>query len=107
MKKVNLIIIILVCFSFIGYSQEKTQSNAKQPKATYQVGSAKITVWENSGKYGKWNNFKVENIYMKDDQWKSTNSFNEKELFELKAVIDKVIAKENLRVKTEEMKIEE
>lgn len=102
MKKLVLIIILFATYALISYSQDspKTDQTKKQPKATYQIGSAKITVWENQGKYGAWKNFKVEKVYQKDGKWMSTNSFNDKELLELKSVIDTAISNENVIVKT-------
>ncbi|MHB8259313.1 MAG: hypothetical protein ACYDCN_10225 [Bacteroidia bacterium] len=68
------------------------------------MGSAKITVWENKrqGKNGDFTakSFKVEKVYKKGEEWKSTNSFNAKELLELKAAIDKAISEEEVKVKT-------
>jgi len=63
-----------------------------------------VTVWEDKKKDGTtWKNFKVEKVYKtKDGQWKTTSSFNDKELLELKAAIDKAIAEESVKVKTTE-----
>ncbi len=96
MKKISLIVLMagITAFSF-------AQDN--KPKATYRVGKAKVTVWENekTGKYGDYTekNFKVERIYKKDDQWETTNYFYLAELLELRAAIDKAISEE--AVKTE------
>jgi hypothetical protein len=102
MKKLMATAFLLVCFVFTTYSQDTTMTNQnkQKPKATYQVGSARVVVWENNGKYGTWKNFKVEKVYLKAGKWETTNSFNEKELLELKAAIDKAIAEENVKVKT-------
>jgi basic membrane lipoprotein Med (substrate-binding protein (PBP1-ABC) superfamily) len=97
----------LVCIYFAGFSQDttKTSSASKQkPKAIYQVGAAKVTVWENSGKEGIWKNFRVEKVYLKDGKWATTNSFNTKELLELKAAIDKAISEESVKVNTKKGK---
>lgn len=98
--------LLLACIALTGFSQDTThtQRDKQKPKATYQVGSAKVTVWENKGKHGTWKNFKVEKVYKKADKWMTTNSFNEKELLELKAAIDKAIAEESVKVKTPEEK---
>ena len=106
MKKLMVTTFLLACFVLTSYSQDTTKTNQdkQKPKATYRVGSAKVTVWENKGNNGTWKNFKVEKIYKKDDQWKTTNSFNETELLELKSAIDKAIADENVKVKTTEEK---
>jgi len=85
---------LLVCFALINFSQDTTRTNQQKPKATYQVGAAKVTVWENEGEYGPWKNFQIEKIYKKDDQWMTTNSFNERELLQLRAAIDKAISEE-------------
>jgi basic membrane lipoprotein Med (substrate-binding protein (PBP1-ABC) superfamily) len=103
MKKLLLTTLLLLCFTLIGFAQDTTQTNKHKPKAVYKVGAAKITVWENNGKNGTWKNFKVEKIYMKDDEWKTSSSFNEKELLDLKAAIDKAIAEENIKQKNTEV----
>jgi len=63
-----------------------------------------VTVWENKrqGKNGEIiaKNFKIEKEYKKGDQWKTTNSFNETELLELKAAIDKAISGEKVKTKS-------
>ena len=86
----------VLCFTLTSYSQNK-------PKATYRVGSAKVTVWENEvdGEYGKFiaKDFKVEKIYKKGDEWKTTNSFNLTELLQLRAAIDKAINEEGVIIK--------
>jgi len=60
----------------------------QKPKAIYQVGAAKMTVWENKkqGIKGEFivKNFKIEKVYKKGDQWKTTNSFNELNFLNLK-----------------------
>jgi len=96
MKKITLALILLVCFALINFSQDttRTSQDKQKPKATYRVGAAKVTVWENEGEQGTWKNFEIEKIYKKDDQWMTTNSFNAKELLELKAAIDKAISEE-------------
>ena len=85
--------IAVLCFTLTSYSQNK-------PKATYRVGSAKVTVRENEreGKYGKFiaKDFQVEKIYKKGDEWKTTDSFNLTELLQLRAAIDKAINEEGV-----------
>ncbi len=82
-------------------TQEDKDNEAKKPKATYQVGSAKVTVWENTDKYGStWKNFKIEKIYKKGGEWKTTSYFDEKELLELKTALDKAILEESVKIKT-------
>lgn len=106
MKKLTITAFLLVCFTLASYSQDTTSTNQnkQKPKVVYKVGAAKVTVWENKGKNGTWKNFKVEKVYKKGDKWMTTNSFNEKELLELKAAIDKAIAEESVKVKTTEEK---
>jgi hypothetical protein len=105
MKKLTFLTLIIVCFSMMCYSQDTltAKKESHKPKATYQIGSAKITVWENkrTGKQGDFiaKDFKVEKIYKKGNEWKSTNYFNERELLELKAAIDKAIDGEMVKVK--------
>jgi len=54
-----------------------------------------VTVWKNKKSDGTtWKNFKVEKVYKKGDKWETTNSFDDKELLELKAAIDKAIMEE-------------
>ena len=95
-KKLIGISIVVLCFTFTSYSQDK-------PKATYQVGKSKVTVWETEkeGKYGKFTaqDYKVEKVYKKGEEWKSTNSFTLTELLQLRAAIDKAINEEGVKVK--------
>ena len=101
MKKALILILAIAFFSIVAYSQE-----GEKPKATYQVGTAKVTVWENErdGKYGKFiaKSFKIEKVYKKDGQWKSTNNFDLDELLQLRAAIDKAINEEGVKLKEEE-----
>lgn len=97
--------IFLMAFSVVGFSQNvkdsvQAQGKGQKPKVEYKVGSAIITVWTNKRKDGRtWKNFTVKKIYKKDDKWLSSDSFNETELMELKAVVDKVIAEETVTKK--------
>ena len=104
MKKLITTTFLLACFALTSYSQDTTKTSKQKPLATYQVGSAKVVVWENKGKDGTWKNFQIEKVYQKDGKWKTTNSFNEKELLELKSAIDKAIAEQSVKVTTEEKK---
>ena len=101
MKKVAFTFAMLLCLALMNFSQDTTRASQdkQKPKATYRVGAAIVTVWENEGEYGPWKNFKVEKLYKKDDQWLTTNSFNAKELLELKAAIDKAISEEVVKQK--------
>jgi len=95
-KKFIGISIAVLCFTLTSYSQDK-------PKATYRVGKSKVTVWETEreGEYGKFiaKDFKVEKIYKKGEEWKTTNSFNLTELLQLRAAIDKAISEEGVKIK--------
>jgi hypothetical protein len=105
MKKLIVLILISVSFTLTIYSQEKqdTIKSQNQPKAIYQIGKAKVTVWETQmqGKYGEFTaiDFKVEKIYKKGDKWKSTDTFNLTELLQLRAAIDKAISEEGVKIK--------
>ncbi len=98
-KKFIGISIAILCFTLTSYSQDK-------PKATYRVGKSKVTVWENEreGKYGKFiaKDFKVEKIYKKGEEWKTTNYFNLTELLQLRAAIDKAINEEGVIIREDE-----
>jgi len=96
MKKAAFTVLLLACFALINFSQDTTRADQEKQKskATYRVGAAVVTVWENEGEYGPWKNFEIEKIYKKDDQWLTTNSFNQRELLQLKAAIDKAISEE-------------
>jgi len=94
-KKFIGISLAVLCFTLTGYSQNK-------PKATYRVGKSIVTVWETEreGEYGKFiaKNFKVEKIYKKGEEWKTTDSFNLTELLQLRAAIDKAINEEGVKI---------
>jgi hypothetical protein len=95
MKKNVVLILGFIIFGLTAYSQGS-------PKATYKVGNVKVIVWENEidGEYGTYieKNFKVEKIYKKGDEWKSTNYYNLKELLQLQAAIDKAINEEVVEI---------
>jgi hypothetical protein len=101
MKTIYFVALLMICFTFTSLSQDSTTKQTKQkPKATYQVGSAKVVVWVNKREDGTtWKNFKVEKVYKKGDQWATSNSFDETELLELRSAIDKAIMEENVKVK--------
>ena len=97
-----LVIIFSLTISVTCFSQDLNDSTEvkKRPKATYKVGSAKVTVWTNKRSDGTtWKNFKIEKVYKKNETWQTTNSFNETELLELKAAIDKAISEETVKNK--------
>ena len=98
--KIIITTLFLATFALTGYSQDTTKTKSNKPKSTYQVGSAKVTVWENKTKDGKsWKNFKVEKVYKKGDSWGTTDNFTDSELLELKAAIDKAISEESVKIK--------
>ena len=96
MKKIFLMVstFLLVVFVLTSFVPVKPQQD-KKPKATYQVGGSKVVVWENKKADGTtWINFQVEKVYKQGDEWATTNSFNETELLQLRAAIDKAINEE-------------
>lgn len=97
----TLLIGLLICScAFLVYSKENNQSTKSKPKATYQVGSAKITVWENTNSKGEtWKNFTVEKVYKKEGKWESTSSFNTSELLELQVALEKAISEQVVKQK--------
>jgi hypothetical protein len=102
MKTFSFTLLLLISFALCSYSQDTIigKREKKKPKATYQIGSAKVTVWENKRKDGTtWKNFEIDKVYQKDGKWLNTNSFNESELLELKSAIDKAIAEESVKIK--------
>ena len=86
--------ITLLAVAFLFQSSITLNQGKNKPLATYRIGSAKATVWQNDGKYGPWKDFEIEKIYLKENKWLSTNSFNQTELLELRAVIDIALEKE-------------
>ena len=93
LKKIITATLILTCLSLTAYTQNK-------PSATYKVGKAKVTVWDNKqdGKNAV-KKFKVEKSYKKNGKWVSTNNFTLEELLQLRAAIDKAISEEGVKVK--------
>jgi hypothetical protein len=100
MKTLLITTLLVACFSLTSYSQNTTKEKQK-PIETYQVGSSKVVVWENKKKDGTtWKNFQIEKVYQtKDGEWKTTNSFNDSQLLELKAAIEKAIIEQNIKEK--------
>lgn len=101
MKNIAASFFFLALLTLTSYGQESKQENEKKkPKATYQVGASKVTVWENTNYNGTtWKNFKVEKVYKMGDEWKTANTFDETELLELKAAIEKAILEESVKTK--------
>ncbi len=100
MKKITITIAVLsfVIIALASFVQATHQNN--RPIATYQVGSSKVIVWENKKSDGTiWKNFQVERVYRKGNDWATTNSFNETELLQLRAAIDKAISEETVSKK--------
>jgi hypothetical protein len=105
MKKMTAILFFMTFSVMTCFSQDKQLTEKQKPKATYQVGTSKVTVWENKKPDGStWKNFKIEKTYKKGDKWVSTNSFDQNELLELKAAIDKAISEESVREKSDNKK---
>lgn len=97
MKKLTTTLFFLIVFATTCFSQEEQLTEKQKPKATYQVGKAKVTVWENKNADGSTRkNFKIEKVYKKEDYWKTSSYFNEKDLLHLKAAIDKAISEESV-----------
>jgi hypothetical protein len=102
MKTLTFTLFLLFCFALSSYSQDTItqKQEKKKPKATYQIGSARVTVWVNKRKDGtSWKNFEIDNVYQKDGKWQTSNHFDESELLELKSAIDKAIAEESVKIK--------
>ena len=97
MKKRTLFTLLFACFTVTSYAQEIVKEK-KKPVATYQVGKAKVIVWENVNKDGDtWKSYQIEKRYQtKDGEWKSSSSINDSELLELKKAIEKAILEEGL-----------
>lgn len=100
MKKITMTAFLIAVFALTGFAQDTLQNKENnKPKVIYQVGAAKVVVWKNTSAHGTWKNFEVKKIYKKGGEWKSTNYFDEKELLELKAAIDKAINEESVKTK--------
>lgn len=100
--KINMKLLLLACITLTGFTQNTIRTSKQdKPKVTYQVGSAKVIVWENEKQDGTtWKNFEIEKVYLtKDGQWKTSNSFDGTELLELKAAIEKAISEETVKIK--------
>lgn len=88
--------LLLICvFVLTAFKQDDNrQSNAK----SYRVGKANIVVEaeEKEGEFGTFTakTFRLEKLYKQDGRWKKTNLFNEKELLQMRAAIDKAIHEE-------------
>ncbi len=106
MKTLSLITFFLAFFVLTSFSQNNSElvneKGKDKPKAVYQIGKAKITVWENKGKNGTWKNFEIECVYKKGGKWMTSDHFNEKELLDLKSAIEKAIAGENVNLNSSE-----
>jgi hypothetical protein len=97
MKKQFLIAVCLLGLNLCALAQ-KTSTEKKQPKAVYKEGSVRITEWENMDKNGEpWTNYKIENIYKKGEEWKSSNNYNTEDLLQLRALIDSAIANQGIQ----------
>jgi hypothetical protein len=103
-KGLTIASVLIVGFALTGFQHDAAnvaKQEKQKPKATYQVGKAKVVVWENKSSDGTtWKNFEVENVYKaKDGKWKTTNQFDETELLQLKNAIDKAIYGETITEK--------
>lgn len=92
MKTLSIISLLFVSFAFT------STVPADKPIATYRVGAAKVTVWENKrDDGGTWKSFQIDKLYKKDDKWETTNSFDESELLQLRAAIDAAIGEQSVK----------
>ena len=104
MKKLVVFILLFTCYAVAAYSQEKQDSlTAKnKPKAVYQIGNIRVADWENkkTDSYGEYTekNYKVEKIYKIGERWEPTNYYDINELLKLRAVLDKAISEEAVKV---------
>ena len=90
MKNIKIVIAIIIGFGLASFVYEIKLGN--KPKKIYREGNSKIVVWENYGKDSTiWLNYQVEKEYEKDGEKKYINKFNEKELIDLKKILDQVI----------------
>lgn len=87
---------LIISLLFVSYAFKGTVP-ADKPIATYRVGVAKVTVWENKGNDGgTWKNFQIDKLYKNGDQWETSNHFNELELLQLRAAIDAAINEQSV-----------
>lgn len=98
-------VFVLPCIMLLSFAVS-AQSNG--PKATYRVGSVSISVWEKekTGKYGSYveKKYEVQNSYKKDGQWENTDQYDLEDLMKLRAIIDKAISEEAVKVKEKDEK---
>ena len=97
MKKLTAIAFLITSFTVSSYAQDAKTKKDEKIKATYQVGAAKITVIESKGDVRQWNNYQIEKVNKSGDKMTSSNGFTEKELADVKAVIDKALAEEKAK----------
>lgn len=84
--------------AFIILTSLKQDKEIQKPKAIYQVGFAKVIVFEIKKADGTiYKEFKIEKEYIKDGKSETTNSFDDVELLDVKAAIDKAIKGENIK----------
>lgn len=96
MKKNYIAVLICLVTTACLLSAYLLSDEKKRPSKVYQVGNAKIAVWENKQADGTIRkSFKVEKFYKAaNGEYKTTNYFYESELVELKEVVDKAIEAE-------------
>jgi hypothetical protein len=91
MKKSILLLLTGATLGIMSFKIHESYQN--KPAKIYRKGNSKIVVWENKGADDKiWKNYQVEKEYTKNDEVKYSNSFNEKELLDLKVALDQAIA---------------
>lgn len=97
MKRLLITGLVITCFALSSFIHP-----GNKPKAEYKVGASKVVVWENKNADGGiWKNFKIEKVYKKGDKWETTNTFNEKELLQLKEAIEQAIKGEGVGTEKE------
>jgi len=92
MKTITIVSILFLSFAFTNITL------GDKPIATYRVGAAMVTVWENERQDGgTWKNFKIEKLYKRDGKWETADTFDESELLQLRAAIDAAISEQSVK----------
>lgn len=91
MKKAVILLLSGFALGIVSFkTYEKIQN---KPLKIYREGDSKVVVWENiKDDNTTWKSYQVEKEYKKDGVSKYTNSFNEKELIDLKKALNDAIA---------------
>ena len=90
MKNIKILLAIFIGFGISSFIYEMKQG--KKPVKVYREGDSIINVWEHNGKEDKiWKSYQVQKEYVKDSIVKYANYFSEKEILDLKKILDLVI----------------